>query len=162
MQTVRLSLFGVPVHTAVNDFPAALLPATTLCDVIASATGKESWSIAAFRTLQMGNATALLAGAFGLMDYLRAPKEGEAGSLAKTHAMMNGLLLPMFILGMLLRSARPSRPSVLSMALVMLANMGLFVSGWKGRQLVHVYGVRAGEQGTDGPVHAQIEPATVA
>jgi uncharacterized membrane protein len=72
MRTVRLSLFGVPAHPLANDAPGTLLPVASLCDLPALR-GDDGWSLVAYRTLQLGNIGAVIAGLLGLLDFLRLP-----------------------------------------------------------------------------------------
>lgn len=160
MKTVRLSLFGIPAHAVVNDMPGSLLPAASLCDLLYLLTSDRSWLLAGFRLLQLGNYSAFLAGALGVLDFLRLPATPELRRIGKRHAIMNGVVLPLFVLCQLQRRGRPARPSRAAMLLLLAANVGLNVSAWNGARLLYRHQVRTGESGSMAPLAARVEPVT--
>ncbi len=160
MKTLRLSFFGIPAHAVMNDVPGSLLPAASVCDLLYLLRADRSWSLAAYRFLQLGNYSALLASAFGALDLLRLPARPEVRRLGLTHASLNTILLPLFLLCELRRRGRPDQPSRSAMFLLLAANIALNVSAWHGAQLTYQHRVRTGECESLAPVTARVEPAT--
>jgi uncharacterized membrane protein len=159
-RTLRVSFFGIPAHPILNDLPGSLLPVASVCDLLYLARRDRSWAAAGYRLLQLGNFSALLAAVFGLLDFLRLPATPAARRLARRHAALNAIVLPLFGLCQLQRRARPDRPSKGAIGLLLAANLGLNVSAWHGARLVHAHGVRAGEPEPVVPVGLVAEPVT--
>ena len=132
MQTPA-SIFKHPIHPMLIVFPIGLWIFSLACDLIrlAGASG-DAWSTVAFFSMIGGLIGALCAAVPGFIDLLfykgGAP---PVKKIALTHAI-----------NIWLRASGPtnsglSAPIVLSIIGVAL----LFVSGWLGGQMVHVYGV---------------------
>jgi uncharacterized membrane protein len=160
LRTLRVSFFGIPAHPVVNDLPGSLLPLVSLCDLLYLVRGDRTWAIAGFRMLQLGNLSALLAAMLGFLDLLRLPAAPQVRQHGITHAAINAVALPLFGLCQLQRRRRPASPSSWSIALALVANVGLNVSAWHGARMVHAYRVRAAEQEPPVPVAAKPEAIT--
>ena len=159
MKTMRVSFFGIPAHVILNDVPGSLLPAASVCDVLYLIGGDRSWSLTGFRLLQLGNASALLAAVFGVLDWLRLPAVPAVRRLGRRHLGLNALVLPLCLLCQAQRRRRPEQPSRAAMALLLAANVGLNVSAWHGARLVHGYQVRTGEHEPPAPLSARVDEA---
>ncbi len=159
MKTVRVSFFGIPAHVILNDVPGSLLPAASVCDALYLIGGDRSWLLTGYRLLQLGNASALLAAVFGVLDWLRLPAMPAVRRLGRRHLGLNVLVLPLFLLCQLQRRGRPEQPSRTAMVLLLAANVGLNVSAWHGARLVHEHQVRTGEREAPAPVTARVEAA---
>ena len=157
MKTLRVSFFGIPAHVILNDVPGSLLPAASVCDALYLLGGDRSWSLTGFRLLQLGNASALLAAVFGMLDWLRLPATPAVRRLGRRHLGLNALVLPLCLLCQAQRRRRPEQPSRAAMALLLAANVGLNVSAWHGARLVHRYQIRTGEHEPLAPVTARVE-----
>ena len=159
MKTIRLALFGIPAHPVVNDAPGTLLPVASMCDLCALA-GDETWFVVAFRTLQLGNISAIVAALLGLLDFLRLPPAPAVRRLGVRHAGMNLLALPLFFICQWQRRQPPHRPSRAGIALLAVANIVLNLAAAHGAKLVHTHGVRTHEADTWRPLTAVPEPVT--
>jgi uncharacterized membrane protein len=160
LRTVRVSLFGVPAHPVVNDFPGSLLPLVSVCDLLYLLRGDPSWAVAGFRMLQLGNVSGLLAALLGLLDLLRLPPVPEVRRHGLTHGATNAVVLPLFLLAQLERRRRPYRPSFRGIALALVANVGLNIAAWHGARMVHAHSVRTGERERPVPIAATPEVIT--
>ena len=162
MKTVRLTVLGIPPHTILNDMPRVLLPTATLCDLLYLFGRDRSWATTSYHLLRLGTMAALPAGLTGALDFLRLPQcPEEVQRIGRTHAILNGALLPMLLLNRSLRADRPERPSFWAILLLLLANVGLGYSAWLGSRLVHQFGVRTGEQGSATGFGARVEDASL-
>lgn len=135
-----------PVHPMLVVFPIGLWIFSLVCDVIrlTGAPG-DAWSTVALYSMVGGLIGALCAAIPGFIDLLfykgGAP---PVRKIALTHMAINLTIVVLYAINIWLRmrsfvSVGPglSTPVLLSIAGVAL----LFVSGWLGGQMVHVYGV---------------------
>jgi uncharacterized membrane protein len=122
----------------------ALLPASTLCDVIASSTGDPFWWQMAFWTLVAGEAAALAAATAGFVDYLAIPPERKASQVALRHMVAVGIAVTIFLFRLLIgpRSGggAPADPTIL-LILSISGTLILLAGGWLGGTLVYRHGV---------------------
>lgn len=146
------SIFKHPIHPMLIVFPIGLWIFSLACDLIrlAGASG-DAWATVAFYSMIGGFIGALCAAVPGLIDLLFY--KGGAPPLKKvalTHMAINLTAVVLYAINIWLRASDPrslgpsmSTPVVLSIIGVVL----IFVSGWLGGQMVHVYGV--GVEGRD-------------
>jgi uncharacterized membrane protein len=140
------SIFKHPIHPMLIVFPIGLWIFSLACDLIrlAGASG-DAWSTVAFFSMIGGLIGALCAAVPGFIDLLfykgGAP---PVKKMALTHMAINLTAVVLYAINIWLRASGPtnlgpslSAPVVLSLVGVAL----LFVSGWLGGQMVHVYGV---------------------
>ena len=140
------SIFKHPIHPMLIVFPIGLWIFSLACDLIrlAGASG-EVWSTVALFSMVGGLIGALCAAVPGFIDLLfyngGAP---PVKKIALTHMAINLTAVVLYVINIWLRASSPtnlgmnlSTPVVLSIIGVAL----LFVSGWLGGQMVHVYGV---------------------
>lgn len=160
MKTARVSIFGIPAHPVMNDAPGTLLPMVSICDLIALVSGDRSWSVTAFRMLQLGNLSALIAGMLGALDLLRLPSSPEVRHRGMSHAVMMSIAVPPFLFCQWQRRRTPHRPSRFVVLLALAANGWLNVAAVHGARLVHENGVRTHEHASGAPLSAVIEPVT--
>lgn len=135
-----------PIHPMLIVFPIALWIFSLACDLIrlAGAPGGACITVA-FYSMVGGLIGALCAAVPGLIDLLYY-KGGTppVKKIALTHMTINLIVVALYAINIWLRSstlgikdASMSTPVLLSIIGVAL----LFVSGWLGGQMVHVYGV---------------------
>lgn len=135
-----------PIHPMLIVFPIGLWIFSLACDLIrlAGASG-DAWNTVALYSMVGGLIGALCAAVPGLIDLLYY-KGGTppVKKIALTHMTINLIVVALYAINIWLRTsaldikdASMSTPVLLSIVGVAL----LFVSGWLGGQMVHVYGV---------------------
>jgi uncharacterized membrane protein len=136
----KLTYAENPVHPVLNDYPAALVPASLVFDMLHLVTRRGSFKVAAFFTLLMGLVTGGAAAATGYQDYKEIPEGTEAKRMANAHAILNIGLLGSLVLQVLLRFT--GRVGLFARLLNVVATGGLMVSSWYGTHLVYRHGLR--------------------
>jgi uncharacterized membrane protein len=140
------SILKHPIHPMLIVFPIGLWIFSFACDLIrlAGASG-DAWITVAFYSMVGGLIGALCAAVPGLIDLIYY-KGGTppVKKIALTHMTINLIVVGLYAVNIWLRAggldvtvASLSTPLLLSIIGVGL----LFVSGWLGGQMVHVYGV---------------------
>lgn len=140
------SISAHPIHPMLIVFPIGLWIFSLICDLIRLAgASNEAWSTVAFFTMVGGFVGALLAAIPGFIDLLYY-KGGAppVKKIALTHMAINLTAVVLYAINIGLRTSRgvgvdsstgiPLLLSIIGVALI-------FVSGWLGGQMVHVYGV---------------------
>lgn len=139
------SIFQHPIHPMLVAFPIGLWIFSLICDLIRVAGGAgDAWTVVAYYAMVGGLIGALCAAVPGFIDLLFY-KGGAAPvkKLALTHMAINLAAVVLYAVNIWLRSGAEgtgtgfSTPVVLSIIGVAM----IFVSGWLGGQMVHVYGV---------------------
>jgi len=127
-------------------FPIGLWIFSLACDLIrlAGAPG-DAWSTVAFFTMVGGFIGALCAAVPGFIDLLYY-KGGAppVKKIALTHMAINLTAVVLYAINIWLRASSTTSVAPSMNAPVVLSIVGvalLFVSGWLGGQMVHVYGV---------------------
>jgi len=126
-------------------FPIGLWIFSLVCDLIRLAgASSEAWSTVAFFSMVGGFIGALCAAVPGLIDLLYY-KGGAppVKKIALTHMAINLTAVVLYAINIWLRASLPSLDANMSIP-VLLSIIGvalIFVSGWLGGQMVHVYGV---------------------
>ena len=140
------SIFTHPIHPMLIVFPNGLWIFSLACDLIrlAGASG-DAWSIVALFSLVGGFIGALCAAVPGFIDLLfykgGAP---PVKKIALAHMAINLTAVALYAVNIWLRLNGPTNMSTSMSTPVLLSIIGvalIFVSGWLGGQMVHVYGV---------------------
>ena len=79
----------------------------------------------------------LMAGTFGLIDWLAIPSGTRAKRVASWHGLLNLLVIFLFTCSWLLRNGNPTDVSFLATSLGILALMVSLFSAWLGAELVY-------------------------
>jgi uncharacterized membrane protein len=140
------SIFKHPIHPMLIVFPIGLWIFSLACDLIRLAGAPaDAWSTAAFFSMIGGLIGALCAAVPGLIDVLffkwGAP---PVKKIALTHMAINLTAVVLYAINIWLRTSGPTNLGTSLSAPIVLSIIGvalLFVSGWLGGQMVHVYGV---------------------
>jgi uncharacterized membrane protein len=127
-------------------FPIGLWIFSLVCDLIhlAGASGDAWWTVA-FYSMVGGLIGALCAAVPGFIDLLYY-KGGTppVKKIALTHMAINLIVVVLYAINIWLRAGEPTKLGTAMSTPVLLSIIGvalLFVSGWLGGQMVHVYGV---------------------
>ena len=140
------SIFKHPIHPMLIVFPIGLWIFSLACDLIrlAGASG-DAWSTVAFFSMVGGLIGALCAAIPGFIDLLFY-KGGlpPVKKIAVTHMAINLTVVVLYAINIWLRTSGPTAlaPGMSTPVLLSIIDVALlFVSGWLGGQMVHVYGV---------------------
>lgn len=131
-----------PIHPMLIVFPLGLWIFSLACDLIglAGAPG-DAWVTVAFFSMVGGLIGALLAAVPGFIDYFfyqgGAP---PVKKIATVHMAINLTVVVLYVINIWLRAGNPA-PGGIPVLLSIIGVALLFVSGWLGGQMVHVYGV---------------------
>src|ERR1700736_5185668 len=80
---------GHPMHAALSDLPAALIPGAFLSSLVADVTRRRDAEYAAVWAGRAALGGALAAGAVGWWDWLTIPREHAAHTPATLHGAIN-------------------------------------------------------------------------
>lgn len=136
------SVLTHPIHPMLIVFPIGLWLFSLACDLIHLAGGSsDAWTTVAFYSMVGGLIGALCAAVPGFIDLLYY-KGGAppVKKIALTHMAINLTAVVLYAINIALRAKGtfgmgiPVLLSIIGVALI-------FVSGWLGGQMVHVYGV---------------------
>jgi len=136
------SIFKHPIHPMLIVFPIGLWIFSLACDLIRLAGGSsDAWATVAFYSMVGGLIGALCAAVPGFIDLLYYKGGARpVKKIALTHMAINLTAVVLYAINIGLRASGVSGmgiPVLLSIIGVTL----IFVSGWLGGQMVHVYGV---------------------
>jgi uncharacterized membrane protein len=137
----KATLGGHPLHPMLIVVPAGLIPFGLVLDAMYRATGKESYTNAAYYSLVGGLLGGVAAGAAGAMDYMTIEPQTEVKQTANVHAALNGGALALTAVNVLARKNKPDHRGG-SLVLSALATLGVAVSGWFGARMVYEQGMR--------------------
>ena len=135
-----------PIHPMLVVFPIGLWIFSLACDLMRLAgASAETWSTVAFITMVGGLIGALGAAIPGAIDLLYY-KGGAppVKKIALTHMAINLTAVVLYAINVWLSASGPTPVDPDLSALVLLSIVGvalIAVSGWRGGQMVHVYGV---------------------
>ena len=74
-----------PIHPVLNDYPAALVPASVAFDMLHLVTRRRSFKVASFFSLLFALITGGAAAATGYQDYHEIPEGTDTKRLANAH-----------------------------------------------------------------------------
>jgi uncharacterized membrane protein len=141
----KLTYAENPIHPVVNDYPAALVPASLVFDMLHLVTRRGSFKVAAFWSLLLALVTGGVAAATGLQDYRDIPEGTEEKRLANAHAMLNAGMLGALAVQVLMRIT--GRVGIVARLLNVATVAGLVAADRYGTSLVYRHGV--GVHGAD-------------
>ena len=151
MAQTRARIGRHPIHPMLVVFPIGLWVTALVFDVVHAFTGTPLWRTLAFWNLVGGIVGALAAAVPGLIDYTEM--KGRARRIANWHMALNLGVTALFVVNVLLRTTWGSRfidgDSWIPLALSVIGNAVLGVSGWLGGEMVYVERVGVEERGLD-------------
>lgn len=142
--------YGHPFHPILVTIPIGTWAASLVFDIIGLASDDPTPFVVGARVLILiGIIGALLAAAFGLVDYAQLARGTAARKTATVHMALNLGVTVLFIVNLLLRwSADDDEVSIVGFILSIVALGALGVSGWLGGKLAYHYGVRVADERT--------------
>jgi uncharacterized membrane protein len=127
-------------------FPLGLLATAVVFDLLYLLTDRPGFTVAAGYTIAVGIIGGVLAGIFGLVDWLAIPKGTRARRIGTLHGLGNVVVLVLFVASWLLRmndGGWDPNAAALTLSFIGLAVAG--VTGWLGGELVERLGVSVDE-----------------
>lgn len=136
---------GHPLHPALVHIPTALWPAALIFDLFSRtrAGGPIPFQIA-YYALLTGLVVALVAAVTGLADWADIKPEKPAKKLGLAHMVLNLTAAGLVALNVYLRAQLPPNTDPVPwtlIALTLLVNLILVVSGYLGGRMVYHYGI---------------------
>lgn len=138
----RAKAMGHAVHPMLIVFPFGLLSTAVIFDVVHLITDRQGFAVAAAYTIAAGVVGGLVAGVFGLIDWLAIPPGTRARRIGMLHGLGNVVVLVLFAISWLLRAGADNWDA--GVAAVIIGFVGLAVAGatgWLGGELVERLGV---------------------
>jgi uncharacterized membrane protein len=135
---------GHPLHPALVHVPTGLFPAALLFDLMwLAGGGDEVFARCAFWAIAVGLIGAVAAAPTGLADWWDVKPGKPAYKLGLIHMVINVVVLALMALSLYLRWRRgsPWTPAAGAIAMNVLANLLLVVSGYLGGRMVFDKGV---------------------
>ena len=131
---------GHPIHPMLIPFPIVCFVGTFHADIIYAQTGDNGWASASYWLLGIGLATAALAAAAGLTDYLGDERIRRMGDALK-HMLANVAAVVIEAINLILRIDNRDFIASTGIWLSGVVVLLLLYSGWKGGDLVYKHGV---------------------
>ncbi|MDB6151358.1 MAG: rane protein-like protein [Chthoniobacter sp.] len=117
--------------------PLGLLPASVISDVIYFITGRGFWGEMGFWLAAGGILGGLLAAVFGTIDWLAIPPHTRAKRIGTMHALLNVVVIGVFVVSWSIRRGDVSHPPAIATILGALALVIAAVSAWFGGELIY-------------------------
>lgn len=131
---------GHPLHPMLIPFPIVCFVGAFVVDLIYLNTGDAGWATASRWLLGFGLATAVLAAATGLIDYMGDDRIRRL-SHALQHMLANVAAVVVELVNLLVRLGNDGAIGSLGVYLSGAAVLILLFSGWRGGDLVYVHRV---------------------
>jgi nitrite reductase/ring-hydroxylating ferredoxin subunit/uncharacterized membrane protein len=132
------SLSSHPIHPMLVGFPIAYLIGSAGLDLLARVARRTDWYRTSQHMTKLGLASALLAAAPGLVDYVFAvPPRSSAKRRATDHMFANVSALALFALANAGRRARDGRPAPWALAAELGGAALMGAAGWMGGTLAY-------------------------
>lgn len=133
---------GHAVHPMLIVFPLGLLATAVVFDLLYLLTDRRGFTVAAGYAIAAGIIGGLVAGVFGLVDWLAIPKGTRARRIGTLHGLGNVLVLVLFVASWLLRMNDGNwTPSTAALTLSFVGVAMAGVTGWLGGELVERLGI---------------------
>jgi uncharacterized membrane protein len=134
----RVKLLGHPIHPMLIVFPLGLLATAVVFDILYVLTRNADLATFSFFALIAGVIGGLLAAVFGLLDWLKIPKETRARRIGAIHGVGNVVVVGLFALSLLARwSNHAYLPDTLPLVFGVLGAVLALFTAWLGGELVY-------------------------
>jgi uncharacterized membrane protein len=134
----RIKLLGHPIHPMLIVFPLGLLATAVLFDILYVISGNADLATFSYYALIAGVVGGLLAAVFGLLDWLKIPKDTRARRIGALHGSGNVVVTGLFALSLLTRCGNPAfLPNTLPLILGLLGAVLALFTAWLGGELVY-------------------------
>lgn len=138
---------GHPIHPLLVHLPIGLWTLSFLFDLANRLATPENWLVqAAFYTLAVGLAAAVVAALFGVVDWVDIRADHPARAVANTHMLLNLAAMALYLVNGWVRLSALDENAVplVPLALSFVALTGVYLSGYLGGRLVYDEGVGVG------------------
>lgn len=133
---------GHAVHPMLIVFPLGLLSTAVVFDVLYLLTNREGFTVTAGYIIAAGIIGGVVAGVFGLVDWLAIPKGTRARRIGTLHGLGNVAVLMLFVVSWLLRmNSGDWIPTPVALTLGIIGVVLAGGTGWFGGELVQRLGV---------------------
>ncbi|MEX0762455.1 MAG: DUF2231 domain-containing protein [Dehalococcoidia bacterium] len=136
-----MKFMGHNVHPMLIVFPLGLLTTSLAFDVIHLITDEALWAEIAYWLIAGGVVGGLLAGLFGLLDWMKIPSETRAKQIGSVHGLGNVVVTALFAASWFLRMDEPTAPGIVPIVLSVAGVLLALVTGWLGGELVNRLGL---------------------
>lgn len=138
----RASVLGHAVHPMLISFPLGLLATSVVFDILYLITGVTGLAVAAFYTIAAGIVGGVLAGVFGVIDWLALSGGTRAKSVGRWHGVGNTVMLVLFVISWALRAGADTwHPGAVAVIVSLIAAAVAGASAWLGGELVERLGI---------------------
>jgi uncharacterized membrane protein len=137
----KAKLLGHPVHQMLIVFPLGLLATGMLFDVVHLVSDVPVFGEVAYWTIVAGLIGGAVAAPFGLVDWLAIPPGTRAKRVGALHGMGNVLVLGLFAVSAMLRSALPEDVPLAAFVFSFAGGGVALFTAWLGGELVSRLGV---------------------
>ena len=135
---------GHPIHPMLIPFPITCLVGAFVTDLIFLNTGNDGFATASHWLIGFGIGTALLAAAFGLIDYMGDDRIRRLGT-AIQHMIANVTAVVVSVINFVIRLSDPTDIGGLGVYLSGAVVLILLYSGWLGGEMVYRHRVAVQE-----------------
>lgn len=137
MMQSRARAFGHALHPMLIVFPLGLLATAVVFDLIYLITDRQGLAVAAAYMIAAGLIGGLVAGAFGLVDWLSIPGGTRAKRIGTVHGLGNVVVILLFAISWFLRlGAADWDPGAAALVFSFAGVVVALVTGWLGGELV--------------------------
>jgi uncharacterized membrane protein len=138
----RAKLLGHPVHPMLIVLPLGLFIGAVVFDGVYLWRGSPTFATVAYWNIAGGILGGLLAGVFGLIDWLAIPTGTRAKRIGLLHGASNVVVVLIFAAVWWIRGDTPDIRPTTTLFLLEVVGLGLgAVAGWLGGELVDRLGV---------------------
>ncbi|GAB1509708.1 DUF2231 domain-containing protein [Actinophytocola sp. KF-1] len=142
----RARALGHPIHQMLIVFPLGLLTTAVVFDVLGLITDRPGFAVTSAYMIAAGVVGGVVAGIFGLVDWLAVPPGTRARRVGLLHGAGNVVVLLLFAVSFLLRGAADDwAPNAWALVLGFAGFAVAGVTGWLGGELVDRLGVGVDE-----------------
>lgn len=137
----KAKALGHPVHPMIVVFPLGLLATAVVFDIIGLIQHSYSWYRINFWMIAGGIVGGLVAAAFGLVDWFEIPAGTRAKRIGLYHAVLNTLVVLLFVASWFLRQSNDEVPTSAALTLSFAGALISLFGAWLGGELVYRMGV---------------------
>jgi uncharacterized membrane protein len=133
----RARAAGHSVHPVLIVYPLGLLSTAVVFDILGLISDRPGFAVAAAYTMAAGLIGGVVAGAFGLADWLAVPKGTRARRIGALHGLTNVVVLLLFTVSWFIRNGNDDwEPGWLAVVLGLVGVLLSGIAGWLGGELV--------------------------
>lgn len=137
----KAKALGHPVHPMIIVFPLGLFGTAVVFDLIGLIQNSYSWYRINFWMIAGGIVGGLIAAAFGLVDWFEIPAGTRAKRIGLYHAVLNTLVILLFVASWFMRQANDEVPNAIALTLSFVGAAAAILGAWLGGELIYRLGV---------------------